>query len=578
MSNTPNDQASTVSYNKGSQDDGGVLLDELSTAVEKVVGQSDGDQPDDNAKEGCRLELGFRTYSIRELTQYGFVTGDPLPEEDPGHVFHGKMHSNDASPMEIEFRVRRYEGNSAKCTFCNLSLKQKKVLLKLLDTMSRSGIEEDAITSLSYDQLASGTAIAEVVEEEGKADTKNSVKTFAVLALGLGMLAILGLSAAFMHMQYSLAVSNAALVGNYLPINTKIDGQIAEVFFSEGDEVVQGDLLLRLTNPVLESAAAMSKAELAAAETKVQALQHQVDGFQVMLNIVSGRLDLELEETRSELRQSQKNLDIANAEVKRFTPYVKSGVIAQVDFDESVSTQLAWKADCAAKRAKIKMVKLSMQAAKKNILVMGDRIDAPQSKLLADLKVAEADVLRLQVELDQTEQQAKQLEIVAPRDGEIYASYRQVGEYLKPAEEALAISYPGRTWAMGQISASQVSKVRRGQVVSVSIPSLGIKTKGTVATVGHRAVYAKGGYTADFRSGVATDVPIKVMLDDLPEDVLSGTRLDMVVKLEIGIPWLDNYLGNTPRRVLDIPLPLMPTPAPVETSSTSGPLVSKAAL
>ena len=563
----------------GSQGEGGVLLDELSSAVEKVVGQSDGDQPDDHAEEGCRLELGFRTYSIRELTQYGFVTGDPLPEEDPGHVFHGKMHSDDASPMEIEFRVRRYEGNSAKCTFCNLSLKQKKVLLKLLDTMSRSGIEEDAITSLSYDQLASGTGTVEVVEEEEeKAGTKNSVKTFAVLALGLGMLAILGLSAAFMHMQYSLAVSNAALVGNYLPINTKIDGQIAEVFFGEGDEVVQGDLLLRLTNPILESAAAMSKAELAAAETKVQALQHQVDGFQVMLSIVSGRLDLELEETRSELRQSQKNLDIANAEVKRFTPYVKSGVIAQVDFDESVSTQLAWKADCAAKRAKIKMVKLSMQAAKKNILVMGDRIDAPQSKLLADLKVAEADVQRLQVELDQTEQQAKQLEIVAPRDGEIYASYRQVGEYLKPAEEALAISYPGRTWAMGQISASQVSKVRRGQVVSVSIPSLGIKTRGTVATVGHRAVYAKGGYTADFRSGVATDVPIKVMLDDLPEDVLSGTRLDMVVKLEIGIPWLDEYLGNTPRRVLDVPVPLMPTPAPIETSSTTGPLVSKAAL
>ena len=122
--------------------------------------------------------------------------------------------------------------------------------------------------------------------------------------------------------------------------------------------------------------------------------------------------------------------------------------------------------------------------------------------------------------------------------------------YQRPAEEAMALSFPGRTWAMGQISASQVSKVRPGQMVRVSIPSLDIKTTGTVASVGHRAVYAKGGYTADFRSGVATDVPIKVMLDDLPPNVPSGIRLDMVVKLEMGIPWLDDYLGNTPRPVV----------------------------
>jgi len=176
------------------------------------------------------------------------------------------------------------------------------------------------------------------------------------------------------------------------------------------------------------------------------------------------------------------------------------------------------------------------------------------------------------VEFYHSEQQIKQLDIVAPRDGKIYANYRQVGEYLKPAEEALAISFAGRTWAMGQISASQVSKVRPGQMVHVKIPSLDIRTTGTVAAVGHRAVYAKGGYTADFRSGVATDVPIKVTLDELPANVPSGIRLDMVVKLELGIPWLDEYLGNTPH-----PTKIVASPRSSSSSPDSETLVSKAA-
>ena len=509
-----------------------------------AVSHQDSTQP-----EGCQLEVGFKTYDVSQLTQYGFQTDDALPEEDPGHIFHGKLHSPVGSPMEIEFRVRRNQGDSSKCTFCNLSLKQKKVLLQTLDTMSApAGLDQSGLAGLSYDQLASGTATADPVEVDEIQGPKNSIKTFAVLALGLGMLAILGLSAAFMHMQYSLSVTNAALVGNYLPINTKIDGQIAQVYYTEGENVKKGDLLLRLSNPVLESASATGQAELDAAQAKVNVLKSQIEGFGSMIDVVNEMLDLELQEVQSELRQSEQNLQIASAEVKRFTPYVKSGVIAQVDFDESKSTELAWKAEVAAKRAKIKLVELSKEAAENNILVMGDRIDDPKSKLLAELRIAEAEVKRLEVELFYTKQQSKQLEILAPRDGAIYANYRQVGEYLRPAEEALALSFPGRTWAMGQISASQVSKVRPGQMVRVSIPALNIKTTGTVASVGHRAVYAKGGYTADFRSGVATDVPIKVMLDHLPEDVPSGIRLDMVVKLEMGIPWLDDYLGNTPRR------------------------------
>jgi len=493
------------------------------------------------------LEVAFQSYDVRQLTQYGFFTESTLPEEDSGHIFQGKLISSGEALMEIEFRVRRREEGFTKCTFCNLSLEHKKTLLQLLDTMRRPHGEENALAGLSYDQLASGSGTAsDKNAQEKPAGAKKSAKTMVVLALGLGMLGIVVLSVGFMHMQYSLSVTNAALVGNYLPINTKIDGEIAQVLFTEGDEVRQGDVLLRLSNPIVESVAALRQAELEAAHTEVAAYEQQLKDFQTKLEVVSQKLSLQLKTAKAELRQAKQNLNIASAEVDRFAPFVKTGAITQVEFDQARSGKLAFQAQCEAKQAQILSVELSQLAMKHSILVMGDRIDNPRSKLLADLKIAEAEVKRLQVEVHYAKQQEKQLEILAPRDGAVYASYRQVGEYLKPADEALALSTLGRTWAMGQISASQVSKVRPGQVVRVVIPALDIKTTGVVSSVGHRAVYAKGGYNADFRSGVATDVPIKVALDALPAGVPSGIRLDMTVKLELGIPWLDDYLGNTP--------------------------------
>ena len=61
--------------------------------------------------------------------------------------------------------------------------------------------------------------------------------------------------------------------------------------------------------------------------------------------------------------------------------------------------------------------------------------------------------------------------------------------------------------------------------------------------VGHRAMYSRGHYSAEFRGAAATDVPIKVYIKDLPENIPSGIRLDMAINTGFGIQWLDDTLG-----------------------------------
>ena len=133
--------------------------------------------------------------------------------------------------------------------------------------------------------------------------------------------------------------------------------------------------------------------------------------------------------------------------------------------------------------------------------------------------------------------------MVAPRDGLIYVNYRQKGEFIKVADELVGLSYPGETWAAGQVTSGQASRVIPGQPVSIRIPAIKCNLDGIVMAVGHRAMYSKGHYNADFRGANATDVPVKVYIENLPEDIPSGIRLQMAINTGFGVQWLDNSMG-----------------------------------
>ena len=122
-------------------------------------------------------------------------------------------------------------------------------------------------------------------------------------------------------------------------------------------------------------------------------------------------------------------------------------------------------------------------------------------------------------------------------------AYRQQGQFVKVADELIGLSHPGETWAAGQVTASQASRVLPGQPVKIRIPAMKLSIDGTVMSVGHRAMYSKGNYNAEFRGTTATDVPIKVHIQDLPENIPSGLRLNMAISTGFGLKWLDDAMG-----------------------------------
>ncbi len=499
------------------------------------------------------IEINERSYPVSELTEFGFVA--PLELAAGENRGSGILSFGDQK-VDIEFRVRRKVKNQSMCSFTNFPIASTELVRKYLVRRDRVNSGNEELEERTYDELASGVVSSHPGQRasENAPKQESQVKSLVLMVILFVLVGLAILASFFLRSRSTLSVNNSALMGNYIPVNAKVEGAIEEVFVREGDQVEKGDVLLRLVNPEMQNMNRELAAQLATARSTVDALARQRESFVARVKFASKKIELDREVAISELEAANKARESAEAAFKRLEPYVKSGAVTQLELDEAANQLLAEESNCIAKENLVRQIEFSQQAIKGDVLVIGDRVDGELGRIDAELEIAQAKKTELETIYRLSVQREKELDVIAPRDGVVYVNYRQPGEFIKIADELVGLSYTGRSWAAGQVSAAQASRVLPGQPVKISVPTMGIKIDGTVLSVGHRAMYSKGHYNADFRGATATDVPVKVYIDDLPESIPSGIRLDMAINTGFGIEWLDksmgyelNPIGSSPR-------------------------------
>ena len=308
---------------------------------------------------------------------------------------------------------------------------------------------------------------------------------------------------------------------------------------------------MRLKNPAMQIEFEQCTAKLATAKSKVAALRKQLKNTEKRIAIAGKKMALDLVVAKSEMESATKFHEVAKINFERLRPALRSGAITESEFEVVHQQLLAAEANKITTQNAAKQIEFAQESMKDNVLILGDRFDDEIGRLTAELEIAEAEQKEMQMALKVANEQFENLNVKAPRDGIVYVTYRQIGEYVKVADQTIGLSFEGKVWAAGQVSASQSRRVRPGQPVTVKAPSLGKSFEGVVSAVGHRAMHSPGHYTADFRSETATDVPIKVIIQDLPEDVPSGIRLEMAINIGFGVDWLDRATGYSLRSISD---------------------------
>ena len=493
------------------------------------------------------IQLDPNRSGVHELTAFGFKT-TLIKDGSVGDQLQGQLLLDDKA-IDVQFRIRQRNGDECACTFFDLGIADGELIERYVRAKADVTVADEALEGLSYDDLAKGLHSADTPQpnQSGAVATKapadrQFVKAAATLGMLFALLGMVVLVVLFLRSRSSLGVENSALVGNYLPVNARVEGEIVEVRVKEGQHVSRGDVLLRLDNPEIRAEKALSESNVRLGEAKVAALKKKLKNYLANVKVAKKRLAIDLDVAKSDTESSKKQYESAKAIVERSKPHLGTA-ISKSEYDIVLNEMLALKAKYEANASRIQLAEFAHEMSSGSVLMLGDRLDDEVGRITAELEIIQAELALSRRTFEIATQREKQLDVVAPRDGQVYATYRQFGEYLRVADEVIALSYPGETWAAGLVSAGQASRVRPGLPVNVTIPSLDKRLTGVVSAVGHRAMYGKGGYSADFRGVTATDVPVKVLIADLPQNISSGMRLQMKIKTGFGVEWLDRMTG-----------------------------------
>ena len=532
------------------------------------------------------IEIENISYQLVSIDEYSFTAEIDLPV---GVGSHGVL-TLGTDNLAVAFRVRETKDGIAKCSFANLSLANTATINNYLRKRQR-GFIENTLESRSYDELAQGllgdmpmskeqasnsetlhTESASTTNEIGsqatsklpntpkpqshssdanqKSVARSGVRSMAMLLMTFAMVGLGILAIYFLRSRSTISIANSALVGNYLPVNVKAEGEVIDLFVGEGDVVKAGDVLMQLKNPEMQSERAQCAARLATAKSKVATLKKQLATTKKRVKIAGKKLALDLTVAKSEMESADKLLEVAKINFERLKRALESGAVTENEFELVRQELLAAESNKTVAANAAKQIEFAQRSLKDNVLILGDRFDDEIGRLVAELEIAEAEREEFQKNLNIVNEQFQNLDVIAPRDGSVYVVYRQVGEFVKVADEMIGLSYEGKVWAAGQVGVGQSRRVRCGQPVVVTAPALGKKFDGVVSAVGHRAMYSAGRYSADFRVATATDVPVKVIIQDLPDNVPSGTRLEMTINSGFGVEWLDRTMGYSLRSVV----------------------------
>lgn len=271
-------------------------------------------------------------------------------------------------------------------------------------------------------------------------------------------------------------------------ISSDVSGEIVELYVEEGDSVVQGQLLARIDPEAFASAVERgkasvnnAKAQMAMSEAGISTAQAQIE--QIEAQLINARTIHQRNET-----------------------LLKQGVIAQAEFDQSLSNLQGLEANLRSAKAGLESSKKSVEGAAFNV------------------KVAEANLKELATSLNRTT-------IKAPTSGIVSSllvekGERVVGTIQMTGTEMMRIANLNTMEVQVEVSENDILKIALGDEVDIEVDAYLDKVfKGTVTEIANSANNISTAQ-ATLNTDQVTNFLVKVRMDPASySDLVKGTSL-----------------------------------------------------
>lgn len=269
----------------------------------------------------------------------------------------------------------------------------------------------------------------------------------------------------------------------------RVSGKLGEVRVDEGDAVKAGDLLATLDARPYQDALAKAEGDRDAAAAN-------------MAKYHAGNRAEEIAQARAQVAQIEAQVKNAVTSAKRREELLKTGAIAQQDYDDAVATRDALRAQLQSARKA-----LDLQNA-------GFRSEDIQS-VAASLRAAEASVASATTNLNDTR-------IIAPSDGTVLSRVREPGAMAEAGATILVVSLDKPVWVRAYVPEPKLGKVRLGMPVLVYTDSHPDKPyKGTVGFISPVAEFTPKNVETEAQR---TDLVyrLRIVIDEPDKDLRQG--------------------------------------------------------
>ena len=240
-------------------------------------------------------------------------------------------------------------------------------------------------------------------------------------------------------------------------IVSKIPGKIIEIRIQEGDFVKKGDTLVVLDIPEVD-------AKKSQAEGAVQSAKAQYD------MTLKGATDNQLKQLDAKQKALKEQYELAQKSINRLANMLKDSLVSQQMYDEAFAKYQGAQSQYLAVQAEISDVKYGARIEQQK-MALGQQeraLGALQEVLVAD----------------------SERYIIAPQDMTVESVTLKAGELALPGYTLISGTISESTYFRFTIPESQLSKVQKGQEVTVNIVYNKSQVKGKVISVKALGAYA----------------------------------------------------------------------------------------
>jgi len=347
-----------------------------------------------------------------------------------------------------------------------------------------------------------------------------------MLALAIGVILLLAMRFIADRASY-VTTSDARIAADIIAVSTDISGRITSVQVSEGDTVVEGDVLYTIDD---REAAFL----LAQYEAEANRLRAEIAREEARTGIATSKAGSEVEARRAgtqsavaTVEASKSNLETAQREHERAKGLFERGLIPQSRYDQTKNAL-----DTAAQDLRRAQADRATAAAQQRTASISGQ----------EVRLIDNDLLILSAQLDQAEARVEAQAVVleqhtirSPINGIVDELFYDTGEHSLRGFRMAMLHDPESVWVSANIKETDIRHIQPGAPVIIkadAAPSADIR--GRVARVNETTLAEAAMMPNPNANGVFTKITqrIKVKIEIDPTDVhlRSGTMVNVKIR------------------------------------------------